>query len=279
MIRNRIYWLGLWLGFSTLSFCASALGQTLTVFTSTDNNATLSAIPTTTNAKNSLNAFIAATSTNTIDFETASTGSGAIFTGGTLTTVNGITFSTNATITGGGGGALNGVTNTTSTAAVGFGTTASYNSGSFIRLDPANGNTFTFTFAAPVSQFGFIITDFGNTPAGANTATFTFLDSLSNSLTISSGITVIDNASAAVNNNSRNARFFGVQSDNDLPVISQATFTVNRPSAGLERFGIDDIRFNTQPVPFEFEGSAGFMLIASYFVGRRYLKNRAFLKK
>jgi hypothetical protein len=169
--------LGLLLGLSSFAFAPNAFAVVIT--TSTDNNATLGAIPGTTNATNSLNSFIPSTSINTLDFESVATGSNATFNGsGTLTTINGITFSTTANLTG--GNPVNGKTNTTSTGpAVGFGTTGGYQTGTFLRLDPLDNNTFTLNFAVPVSRFGFIITDFGNTPtpnnnAISNTISYTF---------------------------------------------------------------------------------------------------------
>jgi len=244
-------------------------------FTSTDNNPTLGVLPTTTNAQSSLNSFIASTSTNTLDFETVATGSGAVFSGGgVLPTVNGITFSTNATITGG-GTTPNGVTTVSSDGAppniaVGFGTTGTYGTGRFARLDPANTNTFTFNFSAPVSKFGFIITDFGNTPGGPNTISYTFTSTSA----ISNAVGVIQNSSAVFNSTSRGARFFGVLTDDGLATITQAVFTVNRLSSDLERFGIDDIRINTEvtPIPFEFESATGLIFLGGYFLGKRYLK-------
>ncbi len=228
------------------------------------------------NARNSLNAFITSTSTNTLDFETLLTGSGATFTAGTLTTINGITFSTNATLTG--GSPANGITSASDTAATGFGTTASNGSGTFIRLDPADNQTFTFKFDAPVSQFGFIITDFGNTPTPGNnplnTASFVISDSLFAPLTVTSGITQITNASVAIDSNSRNARFFGVSSDNGTAIISRAVFTIDRPSTGLERFGLDDFRVNTQPIPFDFNAAPGLIFVGGYFGFRSYLKRK-----
>jgi hypothetical protein len=252
------------IGIGNISFLAHE-ANALSVTSDFDRNTTV--IPTTINARTGLNNFIANNGSNTIDFGTTSadvTLSGNDATAYTFSK-NGVSFSTNANA-----GAILGVNDSL---ARGFNTTGSGSSytdtsGFRLQLAPTNNDTLTLTFAVPVTKFGLIFTDYGNANLGDGFVAFVFRDSFNN--IIPNSIAPFTNLNGGSTGTApRNALFLGFSTTGSDPAIGSATITIRNSSA--DTFSLDDIR--TEPVPFEFEASTGLLVVAGYFVGKRYLKN------
>jgi hypothetical protein len=251
------------LGISNVAFLPYK-ADALSVTSDFDRNAT--AIPTTIDARTKLNNFIANNGSNTINFGAESadvTLSGNDATAYTFLK-NGVNFSTTAN-----GGNILGVNDSL---ARGFNTTGSGNSytdtsGFRLQLAPTNNDTLTLTFVVPVTKFGLIFTDYGNANTVDGFVAFVFRDSSNNIIPNSiSPFTNLNNGSTS--SIARNSLFLGFSATGSDPAISSATITIRNTSA--DSFSIDDIR--TEPVPFEFESGTGLILLAGYFVGKRYLK-------
>ncbi|WP_144050153.1 hypothetical protein [Synechococcus sp. PCC 7502] len=152
----------------------------------------------------------------------------------------------------------------------------------------SGGGVATFTSAQPNDFFTFTLTQ--TAPSiNLNLSTFTFFarrngsgpTSLSLFSSLDGFTTAIDTVTGVPANTFPGApqsfNIGGAAFDN---ITAPITFrVVNNDGASAGRLAIDDLTVKgALTVPYEFETGVGVLLFAGYFVGKRYLKNKAVFK-
>ena len=145
-------------------------------------------------------------------------------------------------------------------------------SGERLQINPSedsnNDASLTFNLPTPSTKFGVFISDYGNAK-GTTSITYQLFDSSNASL--GSGSIPIPDDDDISGSETRSVVFWGASTESGNNPINQIVFTTD--VTGVDRFGVNEARFQSEPVPFEAEGAMGLVALGGFF-GYRYLKKR-----